>query len=424
MTVITALLILLYGVLLSVNFAGGFTSANDLRGLAAFCFIVSIAQLVVYYYWGYNMTTKLYPLIIHFPNVLMLVFGLKKPWGLAIVSVLTAYFCCQLPRWIGTIALELWGTSLAYQVGYIVSIFPIFFLLQRYFARAAYQTMTSSNRSLRLFGGLPLFYYVFNYATTIYTKSLYDGSRMVSEFLPAAMALFYVMFVSLSHNESLRMSQLKLDNALLATQSEHAKNEILALQKAREQIAVHQHDMRHHLSLIRRWIDIGEVDKVREYIRQTQAQIDSIIPARYCENNAVNLILSSFVAKAKERGVTLCVEASIPEVLLIPETELCALLSNGIENAISAAVEVDAEEKRKVYFSCQPHKGKLLILIRNPFKGMLTMQEGLPQSSRPGHGFGTKSIKMIAERHNGYFSFEARDGQFTLKVVLPLGSTW
>ncbi len=418
MTEITALLILLYGVLLSVNFAGSIASAKELRILAAMCLIVSMVQLVSYWSWGYDMTTKLYPLMVHLPNVLMLVLVLKRPWGVSIVSVLTAYFCCQLPRWVGTMALELWGTSLAYQVGYIISIFPIFFLLQRYFAKAAYQAMTYSNRSLYLFGCLPLFYYVFNYVTTIYTKSLYDGSRMVSEFLPAAMALFYVMFVSLYHNEAMRMSQLKLDNALLAKQSEHAKNEILALQKAREQIAVYQHDMRHHLSLIGNWIDTGEIDKVSEYIRQTQVDIDSIVPVRYCENHAVNLILSSFVAKAKERDVTLYVEASIPEVLHFSETELCTLLSNGLENAISAAAEVDTQQ-RKVTFSCQPHKGKLLIHIKNPYQGTINMQAGLPQSTRPGHGFGTKSIKMIAERHNGYFSFEAREDQFTLKVVLP-----
>ncbi len=423
MTQITALLILIYGVLLSVYFAGGFSSAKEHGVLAAFCGIVMIAQAMSYRIWGFDITTKLYPLIVHLPNVLLLVLALKRPWGVALGSVLTAYFCCQLPRWVGTIALELWATSLAYQLVYIISIVPIFFLLKRNFANAAYQAMTYSNRSLYLFGGLPLFYYIFNYATTIYTKSLYEGVRMVSEFLPVAMALFYVMFVSLYHKESLRLNQLKLDNALLATQSDSAKKEIQALQKVREQVAVYHHDMRHHLSMIGGWLETGEVDKVSEYIRQTQADIDSIVPARYCENNSVNLILSSFAAKAKERDVTLRICASIPEVLLFSETELCALLSNGLENAVSAAAQIKERERREVLFSCCPHKDNLLISIKNPYMGALRMQEGLPVSSRPGHGFGTKSIKMIAERHKGYVSFETRDGQFTLKIVLPLGES-
>lgn len=48
------------------------------------------------------------------------------------------------------------------------------------------------------------------------------------------------------------------------------------------------------------------------------------------------------------------------------------------------------------------------------------MENGLPQSSREGHGFGVKSIKMIAEKYRGYCSFNAQDGIFTLKTVLPI----
>ena len=48
------------------------------------------------------------------------------------------------------------------------------------------------------------------------------------------------------------------------------------------------------------------------------------------------------------------------------------------------------------------------------------MKDGLPQTSKPGHGFGVKSIRMIAEKHGGYSSFEIKDGLFYMKVALPL----
>ena len=37
---------------------------------------------------------------------------------------------------------------------------------------AAYNTMTSSTATLLLFGSLPVTYYIFDYATTIYSLSL------------------------------------------------------------------------------------------------------------------------------------------------------------------------------------------------------------------------------------------------------------
>ncbi|NLT96938.1 MAG: hypothetical protein GXW96_02065 [Christensenellaceae bacterium] len=62
-------------------------------------------------------------------------------------------FCCQLPRWIGTLTLYIFGTRLAYELGYMLSLAPLLYVLRRYFAKAAYQAMPFSRRSLLLFGG-------------------------------------------------------------------------------------------------------------------------------------------------------------------------------------------------------------------------------------------------------------------------------
>lgn len=132
-------LVLLYGMLLSVSFAGGCGTQKNRWSIAAFGASILGMQYLCWSLYGLSVTTKLYPLISHLPLVLMLVLGLKKPWGVAIASVLTAYFCCQLPRWIGTVAHSLIKTQLAYQVGYTISIFPLFYALWKYFAKAAHK---------------------------------------------------------------------------------------------------------------------------------------------------------------------------------------------------------------------------------------------------------------------------------------------
>ncbi|HHV65441.1 MAG TPA: sensor histidine kinase [Peptococcaceae bacterium] len=61
----------------------------------------------------------------------------------------------------------------------------------------------------------------------------------------------------------------------------------------------------------------------------------------------------------------------MPQKLSISETELCALLSNSLENAIEAAAKVTDEQLRKIRISCHIHKGNLLIFIENNFTGEL-----------------------------------------------------
>lgn len=415
-------LVLLYGVLLSVSFAGGCASARERRSVAALCVMLLAAQTLCWSLWGLELTKQYYPLISHLPLVITLVLVLKKSWGVAAASVLTAYFCCELPRWIGTIALYVFGSELAYQLVYLISVFPVFFLLWKYFSLPACRAMTYSSRPLLFFGGLPLFYYLFDYATTVYTKTLYEGILMISEFLPAAMALFYMVFVAAYHAEMQRRSRMELQNSMLEMQFEQAKNDVASMKQMQEQTAAYRHDMRHHFVMIDGYLKTGDTARASEYIQSAQRGIERITAERYCANVAVNLLLSAYAVKAKKQGIELSVEANIPDDIPISETELSALLSNGIENAVSAAARCGGETQRIVRINCQLHRGNVLISIKNPHVGKLKMRNGLPQSSRPEHGFGVKSIKMIAEMHGGYYSFKAQDGVFTLKVVLPLGN--
>jgi two-component system sensor histidine kinase AgrC len=416
---ITFILIYVYGFFLTISFAGGCTSPKERRATGILCVSALLVQLVFLRLFGLTATWYFYPLIAHLPIALTLVFALKRPVGMAVGSVLAAYFCCQLPRWIASIFLALFGTQLAFQISYSLFIIPIFFLLKRYFTTPVYKSMSYSKRSWFLFGGLPVFFYVFDYITRVYAAVLYDPIAMVSEFLPTAMVLFYVAFVSVYHNEVQRRNQIELQNAMLAMQFEQARNDMFALRQIQEQTATYRHDMRHHFTMISGYLQSEQSAKATGYIKSAMQDIDQITPKRYCENITINLVFSAFSDKAEKLGVRLNIEANIADAIPINETALCTLFSNGLENAVLAAAQLPDEKQRNVRVNCQLHKGHILLFIKNPYIGKVVFQDHLPISDCPGHGFGSKSIKLIADMHGGYCSFDAKDGTFTLKVVLP-----
>ncbi len=429
------ILVLVYGVVITVAFAGYEKTKKNHAAIAAIILIVFLLQISAFYLVGFTATTKLYPLITHVPMIVFLVQYLKKPLSAAIVSVLTAYLCCQPPNWLGIAVHYFWDNHLAFFVGDSLGILVMLYLIKKFIAASVNQVMSYSQKSLYLFGSFPLIYYVFDYTTTIYTEFLYSGARIVVEFFPSVLSMFYIVFVMVYYNEMQKLSKLELDNAMLATQSELAKHEIFALLQVQNQTAVYRHDMRHHLSLLFGFLESGKVKAAMEYIRQTQIRIDSIVPVRYCENNAINLILSAFAAKADQSGVSLDVDVVFPDALPFPDTELCVLLSNGLENAIKAAAKKpdphpdsdsdsqpasdQGSKKETVRLNCRIHKGNLLILIENTFHEKVEMKNGLPQTNKEGHGYGTKSIAMIVDKYKGYYSFASTEGLFTLRIVLP-----
>lgn len=423
MSLINYALLFLFGVLLSIYFAG--IEKTRKNRLAASCFIllVLIVQYASWHFLGYDATRKIYPFIVHIPLILFITFYYKCNFIIALVSVLSSYLCCQTPRWFATMALYLFDSRLSYLIVNSLTIFPVLFLLKKYVVRSVNQLINISKRSLLLFGIVPLMYYLFDYATTVYTDLLYRGIEMAVLFMPTIVSMFYFVFILIYYNEMKKRNNAESEGIVLSIQTNQAKKELAAFLESQEKTAIYRHDMRHHLNLIGGCLESGDTRKALEYIHNTQAEIIEFTPARYCENSTINLILSYFADRTKAADVTFLTDAAIPQTIPIPETELCALLSNGLENALHACTAVADEKERILRVNCQLHKDNLLIFIENSYTGKVDMKNGLPQSHSQNHGFGVKSIMTIVRKYDGYCSYAAEDGIFTLKVVLPLKNT-
>ena len=149
------------------------------------------------------------------------------------------------------------------------------------------------------------------------------------------------------------------------------------------------------------------------------ADLETLTPKRFCENETVNLLCASYDRKAKNMGIQLSIDAFLPATLSLSDTELCSVVSNGLENALQAAAKTEIADKWVTFF-CTVKQNKILIQMQNPYDGTVTIRNGLPVSSQPGHGYGCQSIQGIVQRSGGNASFEAENGLFTLRLVIPL----
>lgn len=413
-------LVLVYGLVLAAAIAGSFETARQRRIVLCLCPVFLLVQLLGWLLLGKDGVTQIYPLIVHLPLVLILVFALKRPWGVSIVSTCMAYLCCQPPHW-GRVAAEmLTHSAFAAIIIYILLLGAFLHLLQRYFVAAAYSTMTYSRSALLLFGSLPCTYYIFDYATTVYSDVLYSGAVAINEFLPTVLIVFYILFLPAFHVQTQSRSHAEMERSLLEVELEQSQQEMDTIREAETQAAVYQHDMRHHLNMIGGLLTSGQTQQAQDYIRRVQSDVEAITPRRFCENETVNLLCASFAQKAQRAHVELCVDARVPSELSISDTELCSLLSNALENALRVTAELEPASRRIVKLYCGIRLNKLLIEVRNPCDAPPEMRNGIPVSNRVGHGYGCRSIQAIAQRRGGLCQFRTEGGTFLLQVMLPV----
>jgi len=120
----------LFCVMVSVSLEGiEYTRKNRIIiSLICECFL--FVQLVSWWTLGLDMTSKLYPLIIHLPLIIIFSLVFKCKWHISAISVLIGYLCCQVPRWIGFLAAAAFGSKIADHVFYIAAVFLAYFLLK------------------------------------------------------------------------------------------------------------------------------------------------------------------------------------------------------------------------------------------------------------------------------------------------------
>ena len=102
--------------------------------------------------------------------------------------------------------------------------------------------------------------------------------------------------------------------------------------------------------------------------------------------------------------------------------DVSALFGNLMDNALEAVREIREPERRLINLTVEEKKGFLVIVCENCCEGERMILEGIPVTTKQDtnyHGFGTQSIRRIAEKHGGTAVFSLEDGWFRTKIVIP-----
>lgn len=409
----------LFGSILSASFCDGLSTRRNRRIFWCCMALLLLLQGWVCFQWDADFLKVIYPFIVHFPLILVLyVLTGKMLWPA--ISVLSAYLCCQLRRWIAlfVVAVLSGGVVVQDMIELIITL-PILLLLLRFTAPAVRQ-LSGNPASVQLqFGVIPAIYYIFDYLTCVYTDLLKSGDPVVVEFMPFVCCAAYLVFL-LYHSAKVQShSQLQQIQKNLDLQLGQAIREINDLRESQALACQYRHDLRHHLQYLSACMKNGQEEQAQTYISKICEEIEAQQVKHYCENEAANLILSAFVGRAEKAGVAMNVQGSLPSVIKVSDSDLCVLLSNALENALHASRPfADAGTVCTIDVQLFERNHKVFLQVTNPCGEDIRFEKGIPVSHRTDHGIGVQSICAIVHRYGGVYSFLVQDGQFILRLSL------
>lgn len=407
---------LLFGIYVSAMFLGIRMTRRNIISLFIFACGSGLVYILTYMWFGMDATEQLYPLIIHLPLILFLHFYYKYGTIFCVFSVLTAYLCCQISNWIGIAAFNLTHAEwVYYSVRIIVTI--VVFILLGFVLDTLIQLTQKPAKSVLIFELIPVVYYFFDYMTNVYTKLLYSGLEVVVEFMGFVLCIAYILFLILYFREYEKKCEAERNSNMVKMQMEQSAKEMEAIRRSEQNIRILRHDMRHFLINISAFIANGEIEEAQLYISKLIDNTDKTAIRKYCKNEMVNMILSSYEMQVENHEIDFQYSIRIPEKLQFSDVDITAILSNGLENAIQAVLPLKACE-RYIKLDLHMKDNKLLLSIKNTFAEKPSFQNGIPLSKKNGHGFGTQSIQYTAEKLKGNCQFSVDGNLFVLQVIL------
>lgn len=211
---------------------------------------------------------------------------------------------------------------------------------------------------------------------------------------------------------------LLFEIGLIKTQVSEQKKQHKLMLEYEDNLKKQQHDLKHHLAVIKK-LSYENIDKLHEYLEELTQKLPNS-NKKFCENIAVNSVVSYYESICKRKNIITKIELIIPEFnKQISDSDLAIILGNLLENAIEACEKV--KNNRFIHLKSILQYNMLIITMDNSFDGELIIKdEKFYSTKRDDFGIGLSSIIDIAQKHNGNATFEKNGYVFMSNVYFQI----
>ncbi|HIW02966.1 MAG TPA: GHKL domain-containing protein [Candidatus Protoclostridium stercorigallinarum] len=270
-----------------------------------------------------------------------------------------------------------------------------------------------SSGLLLLSAAILLVVVLFNAVVVYYSAAHYDRVHLIVSFLSGAVSCVLVLVIQFGLVDN-NMLRREMDTVQLLR---HQEQEQYALAKENiDIINVKCHDLKHKFAAFRGRLEESEINEMENAVMI----YDSIVKTG---NEVLDVVLTEKSLTAGKNGIRLTVTADDSDLSFMSRSDQYSLFGNIVDNAFEAVMKLHDEEMRVI--SLDVHTtGKLLsVHLENYFSGAIRFAGGLPETTKSDkrfHGFGMKSVRMIAEKYGGNVTVRTDGGLFLLDILVPV----
>lgn len=378
---------------------------------------IMAAVAVIYRLTDLKTTIQIYTFIAHLPSLLLLmIFSRFRGWRMIFQLLSLLLFCTLIQHSAGLVYYLSNGSVWAVVLSYAVFTAGVVVFLVRFLRPLFLRTLLALKHGWWLMCLVMAAYYII----IIYLIPGYVGITLSSTLLKSAVSFLMVGFYSILmflFSSTLKESEARHDMQLSAAQMSALQSRMEAVKTAEDTIRMERHDLRHRLQIVAQLVSRGNKEAALQFLDAAQRRLEEQKEIHWCRPPVLDAVFVSYFSQAQHQDIRVTAKIALPDTLPIDEGELAVVLSNALENAIHANLQLP-HERREI--RCKMvGTPSVMLEISNPFDGRVAFDDrGLPIAQQEGHGLGVQSISSFCRKNGAVYQFEIVDSWFRLRLVL------
>ncbi len=231
------------------------------------------------------------------------------------------------------------------------------------------------------------------------------------QFLCSFVILYIELFMS-------KFIAYKQETSLLLYMREQERKQYNITKESMNIIDLKCHDLRHQILAFSQNGSIPD-----EYIGKLLDSVSTYGSSINTGNKDLDVVLTGKSMECASKKIDFSIIADGSALDFMSTSDIYSLFGNALENAIEY-VQTLAEDKKYIKVKIEKANHFSVIQIRNHYEGeALDIKDGILASSKGDavwHGFGTRSMKRIAEEYGGVMNIKAKDHVFCLSFLFPI----
>ena len=202
---------------------------------------------------------------------------------------------------------------------------------------------------------------------------------------------------------------------------EMEENQFIKQQQYMNETSQARHDFKHVVRTLTEFVDAKDYESAEKFLKSYADSLPVNEILKFSDNTAVNATMNYYAQTADQNGIKTDLIAVVPNTVPLTDNELCSIVGNILENAITACMDIP-EKDRFIQFMAEPmNDTQFLIVATNSFSGKVKKhQDRYLSTKRHSSGIGLSSIQRTVQAYGGTAEFSNSDTEFYTNIIIPM----